>query len=121
MVSPHEPGPIFHRSLAESAPGDFVEVVYVLFESLRQHCEKAGIRPGTRMRFRGRTGKRVVLELPGGSLAELNAVHAPFVEVRPVPYDPLQGAAAPAGWPVTAGRHAGRVPAGESTSNPRIA
>jgi|GEM_PF-2223810 len=121
MASPHEPGPTHHRSLAESAPGDFVEVVYVLFESLRQHCDAAGIRPGTRMRLRGRKGKRVVLEMPGGSLAELNAVHAPFVEVRPVPGDPLQGAAPPSGRPAAVRRPVNLAASGDSTSNPRIA
>jgi len=40
------------HSLAEAAPGDLVEVVHILFGSLRQRFEDLGIRVGTRMRVR---------------------------------------------------------------------
>lgn len=87
------------HSLAESPPGTFVEVVHVLFGSLRQRYESAGIRAGARLRLRGRTGDRLVVELTGGATAEVDAGHAPFVEVRPLAATPAPDLALPGHGP----------------------
>ncbi|HEX2187359.1 MAG TPA: hypothetical protein VHG51_00615, partial [Longimicrobiaceae bacterium] len=62
-----------------------MEVVHVLFGSLRHRYAAAGIRAGARLRLRCRTAERLLVELPGGAMAEVDAVHAPFVEARPPP------------------------------------
>lgn len=87
MAAHPRPSATPQRSLADAAPGDRVEVVYVLFGSLRDRYEVAGIRVGTRLRVRERDHDRLLVELPGGGLAPVDAVHAPFVEVRPLPED----------------------------------
>jgi hypothetical protein len=79
------------RSLADAAPGDLVEVVHVLFGTLRQRYEPAGIRVGARLRLRERRRRKVVVELPSGSVAEVDEVHAPFVEVRPLSAEAAPG------------------------------
>ncbi|HEV2147498.1 MAG TPA: hypothetical protein VGR37_08845 [Longimicrobiaceae bacterium] len=72
------------RSLAEAAPGDLVEVVHILFGTLRHRYEPAGVRVGATLRLRERHRRKLVVELPSGALAEIDEVHAPFVEVRPL-------------------------------------
>lgn len=74
------PAPV-RQSLAEARPGDEVEVVHILFGSLRMQCEEWGVRVGTRARVVERTPDEVRLELPDGGSAAIGAIHASFVEV----------------------------------------
>ena len=117
MAAPSRPaGPGLH-SLADATPGAPVDVVYVLFGGVRQHYEAAGIRAGTRLRVRMRTDERVLVELADGRMVEVEAVHAPFMEVRPHPSD----AAAPPELTVrsiAAPRAAGGTAGGGPKPNP---
>ncbi|HEX7238869.1 MAG TPA: hypothetical protein VF263_01275 [Longimicrobiaceae bacterium] len=72
------------HSLAEAEPGDHLEVVYILFGSLRKRYEATGVRVGTRLRCLERTRECVRVRLPDGGTVEVEGVHAPFVEVRPL-------------------------------------
>lgn len=87
MAAHPKPDAAHLRSLAEAAPGDLVEVVHILFGTLRQRYESAGVRVGATLRLRERNRRKVVVELPSGALAEVDEVHAPFVEVRPLSVD----------------------------------
>ena len=106
--------------LAEAAPGELVEVVHILFGSLRQRFEDVGIRVGTRVRVRERGARGLVVELAGGARAAVDAVHAAFVEVRP-PADAPFRTAVPAPRHLTVGTFADRSRTGDPTPNPRIA
>jgi hypothetical protein len=109
------------HSLAEAAPGDRVEVVHILFGSLRQRFDDVGIRVGTRMRVHEHGTQGVTVELPGGALVGVDAVHAAFVEVRPpaadLPFRPV--VASPRH--LTAGVFPDRARPGDPMPNPRIA
>jgi Fe2+ transport system protein FeoA len=107
------------HSLAEAAPGDLVEVVHILFGSLRQRFEDLGIRVGTRMRVRERGEGVVTVELTGGARASVDAVHAAFVEVRPpdAPFRPV----VPAPRHLTVAPPSDRARSVEPTPNPRMA
>jgi Fe2+ transport system protein FeoA len=109
------------HSLAEAAPGDLVEVVHVLFGSLRQRFEDLGIRPGTRMRVRERGAGGFVLELPGGAMAAVDPVHAAFVEVQPPTSDIPYRGLVPATRHLTVDSTPDRPRPGDATANPRIA
>lgn len=109
------------HSLAEAAPGDRVEVVHILFGSLRQRFEDLGIRVGTRMRVRERDAGGVTVELPGGALASVDAVHAAFVEVRPPAADAPFRPVVPAPRHLTVGTFVDRARPADPTPNPRIA
>ena len=109
------------HSLAEAAPGEHVEVVHVLFGSLRQRFEDLGIRPGTRMRVRGRGAAGLLLELPGGALAAVDPVHAAFVEVLPSVSDIPYRGLVPATRHLTVETTPDRARPADSTANPRIA
>ncbi len=54
MAAHPRPGAEPLHSLAEAAPGELVEVVHILFGSLRQRFEDVGIRVGSRVRVRER-------------------------------------------------------------------
>lgn len=75
----------FHLSLAQAEPGEALEVVAILFGSLRERCEGMGIRIGTRMRLLERTPDAIRLEMEGGRPVELGVLYAPFVEVLLLP------------------------------------
>lgn len=90
------------RSLADATPGTLVEVVHILFGSLRERYAAAGIRAGTLLRLRCRSAERVLVELAGGAVAEVEAVHAPFVEVRPHAADAGAWRGRPAARPLAA-------------------
>lgn len=121
MAAHPRPGAAPLHSLAEAAPGDLVEVVHILFGSLRQRFEDLGIRPGTRMRVRERGAGGFVLELPGGALAAVDPVHAAFVEVQPsTPDIPYRGRV-PATRHLAVDSAPDRARTGGSTPNPRIA
>lgn len=109
------------HSLAEAAPGDLVEVVHILFGSLRQRFEDLGIRAGTRMRVRERGAGVVTVELAGGARASVDAVHAAFVEVRqPAPDAPFRPLV-PAPRHLSVAPPSDRARTGEPAPNPRIA
>ncbi len=109
------------HSLAEAAPGDLVEVVHILFGSLRQRFEDVGIRVGTRMRVRERGAGAMTVELPGGRVAGVDAVHAAFVEVRPPTADAPFRPVAPSTRHLTVGTFPDRARTGDPTPNTRIA
>lgn len=109
------------HSLAEAAPGDRVEVVHILFGSLRQRFDDVGIRVGTRMRVRERDAGGMTVELPGGALTSVDAVHAAFVEVRPPAADPPFRPVAPSPRHLTAGAFPDRARSGDPAPNSRIA
>ncbi|HEX2095630.1 MAG TPA: FeoA family protein [Longimicrobiaceae bacterium] len=129
MAAHRKPNPGSLRSLAEASPGEQLEVAYILFGSLRRRYEALGVRLGTRIRCREWTAKTVVVELPDGRLAEVDGVHAPFVEVRPVvaflaPESDGSGNGgdpAPAPDPVPFVPFPDRTPHGEPERQPRIA
>ncbi len=121
MSSHPRPGAEPLHSLAGAAPGDRVEVVHILFGSLRQRFEDVGIRVGTRMRVRERDAAGMTVELVGGSLVSVDAVHAAFVEVRPPAADAPFRPVVPAPRHLTAGVFADRDRPGDPTPNPRIA
>ncbi|HEX8272989.1 MAG TPA: FeoA family protein [Longimicrobiaceae bacterium] len=109
------------HSLAEAAPGDLVEVVHILFGSLRQRFDDLGIRPGTRMRVRERGAAGYVLELPGGATAAVDPVHAAFVEVQPSTSDISYRGLVPTTRHLTVDSAPDRPRPGDATANPRIA
>lgn len=109
------------HSLAEAAPGDLVEVVHILFGSLRQRFEDVGIRVGTRVRVRERDAASLTLELPAGALAAVDAVHAAFVEVRPPAPDAPFMSVLPSPRHLTVGAFPDRARTGDPTPNTRIA
>ena len=120
MAAHPRPGAEPLHSLAEAVPGDRVEVVHILFGSLRQRFEDLGIRVGTRMRVREREAGTMTVELFGGALVGVDVVHAAFVEVRPAADAPFRPVAA-APRHLTAGAFPDRARSGEPTPNPRIA
>lgn len=73
------------RSLADVPAGRTVEIVHILFDSLRQKYREAGIRAGTRARFERRTDDGIRLRLPDGSPARIAEDQARFIEVRVLP------------------------------------
>lgn len=75
----------FRLSLAEAEPGEALEVVAILFGSIRLQCEAWGIRAGTRVRVVERSPEATHLELEDGRPAEVEAPYAPFVEVKLLP------------------------------------
>lgn len=75
------PRPGSSCSLADVEPGDPLEVVHILFGSLRYRYEASGVTVGVRARCRERTPDRILLELAGGGTVQIEAVHAAFVEV----------------------------------------
>jgi len=81
MAAHGRPRPSSFCSLADVEPGDPLEVVHVLFGSLRYRYEASGLTPGARARCRERTPDRIRLELADGRIAEVDATHASFVEV----------------------------------------
>lgn len=121
MAAHPRPDAAPRHSLVEAAPGELVEVVHILFGSLRQRFEDAGIRVGTRMRVRERGARGLVVELAGGARTAVDAVHAAFVEVRPSTADSLLRTAVPAPRHLTAGTFPDRSRTGDPAPNPRIA
>jgi Fe2+ transport system protein FeoA len=109
------------HSLAEAAPGERVEVVHILFGSLRQRFEDLGIRVGSRVRVRERGAHGLVVELAGGATLSVDAVHAAFVEVRPPLADSPHGPAVPASRHLTAGTFPDRSRTGDPAPNPHMA
>lgn len=108
------------HSLAEAAPGELVEVVHILFGSLRQRFEDLGIRVGTRIRVHERGAHGLVVELAGGATAAVDAVHAAFVEVRPAA-DAPHGPMVPEPRHLTARTFPDRFRPGDPAANPHIA
>lgn len=84
------------RCLADCETGDVVEVLYILFGSLRMRFEEVGVRTGSRLRVRERADDVLHLRLEDGSTMEIGALHATFVEVRPLgTSEPLRPASLP--------------------------
>ncbi len=79
------------RSLADVPAGRTVEIVNILFDSLRQKYREAGVQAGTRARFEKRTDDGIRLRLPDGSRARIAADQARFIEVRVLPDRPPLG------------------------------
>jgi len=73
------------RSLADVPAGKTVEIVHILFDSLRQKYREVGVRAGTRARFEKRTEDGIRLLLPDGSPARIAKDQARFIEVRVLP------------------------------------
>ena len=96
-------------------------MVHILFGSLRQRFEDVGIRVGTRMRVRERGAGGITVELPGGALTSVDAVHAAFVEVRPPAADTPSRPVAPSPRHLTAGAFPDRSRTGDPTQTSRIA
>jgi hypothetical protein len=65
-------------------PLSTVEVRRILFGLVRDRCADIGLREGERIRCHHRDGDNVTVEMPSGTLANLELSYAWFIEVTPV-------------------------------------
>jgi hypothetical protein len=65
-------------------PLSTVEVSRILFGLVRDRCAEIGLAEGERVRCRNRDEESVTLEMPTGTLQNLELYYAWFVEVTPV-------------------------------------
>jgi hypothetical protein len=68
------------RSLATIAPGETLEIRCILFDGVRDVCDRAGLREGDRVRCRDATPSRLLLESESGRAIHLDRRWADFVE-----------------------------------------
>lgn len=70
------------ESLAAVKDGESIEVVYILFDSLRAFGEARGVRSGSRLRCRASGSSTIVLESETGTTVLFPRDLARFVRVR---------------------------------------
>ncbi len=56
----------------------------IVFGLVRDRCREVGLDEGSEVRFRGRTRDAVTVELPDGTLREIEVAYAWFIQVEPV-------------------------------------
>lgn len=69
------------RSLAAVRPGESLVVRRILFDALRTHCSALDVREGQRIRCRGTSPSRVMLETSGGRVVAFDRDWARFIQV----------------------------------------
>ncbi len=72
------------RALAEVKTGERVEVVDIVFDTIRELCPTLGIHLGDVFRCRERTSHAVLLMRGDGAQVEVDRFYASFVQVRTV-------------------------------------
>jgi hypothetical protein len=70
------------RALAEVTAGERVEVVDIVFETIRELCPLLGINPGDVLRCEERTTREVLLRRGDGSHVAVDRFYASFVRIR---------------------------------------
>ena len=69
--------------LAEVAGGEQVEVVEILFETIRRLCPPSGLHRGDILDCEGRTSCAITLRRPDGTRVTIDPFYASFVAIRP--------------------------------------
>jgi hypothetical protein len=90
------------RPLRDASEGELVEILDIVFESLRDVYPTLGIAPGQTLRCEGSTPWRIVLRRQDGRRVEVDPFYAWFIGIRHAERGPhLQSHSAPA-WSNTA-------------------
>ena len=75
------PYPDAPRSLASLRAGEPANVGPILFDSVREHCARAGVTEGSRVVGQGVRGGNVAVETGAGHVVLVDGVLAHFVQV----------------------------------------
>jgi len=72
------------RALAEVTVGERIEVVDIVFETIRELCPLLGINPGDTLRCEERTPREVLLRRGDGRRVAVDRFYAAFVRIREI-------------------------------------
>jgi hypothetical protein len=90
------------RPLKDASEGELVEILDIVFESLRDVYPKLGIAPGETLRCEGCTPWRIVLRRQDGHRIEVDPFYAWFIGIRPAEHRPRTRSRSAPGWSDTA-------------------